>query len=95
MKERCRNPWPKHDHCHDSIDQILDLGHAPFATFQRLLNVAVALIADCNVDGQVFLSIRHWFQVELLPQKFVPELLFAQHQSIGTLLGMGVFQGKP
>ena len=93
MKERCRNPWPKHDHYHHSIDQILDLSHTPFAAFQRLLNVAVALITDCNVDGQVFLSIRHWFQVELLPLALV--LLFELLGSIGILLETGVFQGKP
>jgi len=62
MKERCRNPWPEHDHHHHSIDQILDLCHAPFSAFQRLLNVAVALITDCNVDGQVFLSVTHFLK---------------------------------
>ena len=90
VKELSRNPWPEHHHCHHSIDQILDLCHAPFSAFQRLLNVAVALITDCNVDSQVLLSIRHWFQVELLPlaQAVVLVLLFELLGSIGILLGM-------
>jgi hypothetical protein len=95
VEELRRNPWPEHDQCHDSIDQILDLGHAPLSVFQRLLNVPVALIAHSNVNGQVFFGIRHWVSQEQWEQRVGPVLLFALLGSIEILLGMVVFQGMP
>ena len=51
MEELSRYAGAKHNHCHYSIDQILNLGHASIAFFQHICDLPIALITDCNVNG--------------------------------------------